>query len=511
MIDDEQEPPRPDDDARLPPDDEGQAPVPEGEPPAAAALPPRSPFDVDVPWRNEREEDARADVTPFERVMDRMAQQREPERPDSGDVPAPAEPAGAAAMPPPPSSGTPFTPERAAADAPVFLPPPPPVFSPGGHHDDGERYPMTFVVEYPQELSRGLTLVRGLLYIPVAIFAGILQYLWNGVLGAGWTCVFWRKKYPEWLFGAGTGYWAWTARAWAYGLLLTDKFPSLDAAGSPVQLTYAPPPQGELSRWRVVLWKFVLLIPHFLALAALWLGVVVVVVLAWFAILFTGRYPQGMFSFVTGVMRWTFRVIGYFASFNDRYPPFSLSESAGPAERTTTVACGVTGALAAGGMTVLIVVAAVIGSRPEHLDANYASLQQGRGAVGIGFTNLDDDRIVLRLERIYDPGHELAPPNVEVGRNERVVVFQWSIDNEQAQRHRIDTSDAALKAGVDGERQTFKAVVLVLDGEKAPEYVEKESEAVLQAVFVLPEDAEVETLRIRPGFAGSGGVEYDFR
>jgi len=80
-----------------------------------------------------------------------------------------------------------------------------------------------------------------------------------------------------------------------------------------------------LSRW---LWlvKWFLLIPHLVLLAFLWLGVAVVTVIAWFAILFTGEYPRSLFTYTTGVLRWTWRVTfyGYSALGTDRYPPFSF-------------------------------------------------------------------------------------------------------------------------------------------------------------------------------------------
>jgi uncharacterized protein DUF4389 len=71
--------------------------------------------------------------------------------------------------------------------------------------------------------------------------------------------------------------------------------------------------------------KWFLAIPHYIVLAFLWIGAVVAVIIAWFAILFTGRYPRGLFDYVQGVIRWGTRVTAYaFLLATDRYPPFQL-------------------------------------------------------------------------------------------------------------------------------------------------------------------------------------------
>ncbi|MCH8062757.1 MAG: DUF4389 domain-containing protein [Chloroflexi bacterium] len=88
----------------------------------------------------------------------------------------------------------------------------------------------------------------------------------------------------------------------------------------------------ELSRW---LWlvKWILIIPHIVVLLFLWIAFIAITVVAFFAIVFTGRYPRGMFGFNVGVLRWTWRVgfYSYSALGTDRYPPFSLESRDYPA------------------------------------------------------------------------------------------------------------------------------------------------------------------------------------
>jgi hypothetical protein len=105
---------------------------------------------------------------------------------------------------------------------------------------------------------------------------------------------------------------------------MDDRYPSADEEQA-VHLGWVyPDASRDLNRW-LPLVKWFLAIPY-IVLAFLGIAAIVVVIVAWFAILFTGRYPRGMFDFVQGVIRWGARVTGYaFVLVTDRYPPFSLA------------------------------------------------------------------------------------------------------------------------------------------------------------------------------------------
>ena len=192
-------------------------------------------------------------------------------------------------------------------------------------------YPLTFSVDYPdRELNRVTTGFRLILAIPLllllALFsqghpasAGLLLFL--PVL----ALLVLRHKYPRWWFDFNLQITRLEARIYSYVFLLRDEYPSADEEQAVRLDIVSPDAKNELNRWLPIV-KWLLAIPHYIVLVFLYIAVAVVVIIAWFAILFTGRYPRGMFDFVVGVLRWTFRVTAYaFLLVTDRYPPFSLA------------------------------------------------------------------------------------------------------------------------------------------------------------------------------------------
>jgi hypothetical protein len=134
-----------------------------------------------------------------------------------------------------------------------------------------------------------------------------------------------RHKYPGWWFDFNFNLVRFGNRVFAYLLILRDEYPSTDEEQAVhLHLRY-PDVRAELNRWMPLV-KWFLAIPHYLVLIVLDVGVVLAAIGAWFAILFTGRDPQGLFRFMVGAMRWHNRVIGYaFVLVTDQYPPFRLA------------------------------------------------------------------------------------------------------------------------------------------------------------------------------------------
>ncbi len=163
--------------------------------------------------------------------------------------------------------------------------------------------------------------------IPIGIVSASISNSVNGILFLPvLLLIVFRQKYPRWWFDWHLNITRFSTRIGAYGLLLRDEYPSTDEEQA-VHLDITYPNVGtELNRW-LPLVKWALAIPHYIVLAFLLIGVIVAWVIAWFAILFTGRYPRGLFDYMVGVMRWSLRVQAYaWLMTTDKYPPFGLSE-----------------------------------------------------------------------------------------------------------------------------------------------------------------------------------------
>jgi roadblock/LC7 domain-containing protein len=136
--------------------------------------------------------------------------------------------------------------------------------------------------------------------------------------------VVFRQRYPRWWFDFALNLNRFTNRVGAYMALLTDRYPSTENEQSVhLDLEY-PNVQQDLNRWMPLV-KWLLAIPHYIVLVVLVVGAIFAILIAWFAILFTGRYPRALFDYVVGVGRWALRVQAYTTLLiTDRYPPFSL-------------------------------------------------------------------------------------------------------------------------------------------------------------------------------------------
>ena len=202
------------------------------------------------------------------------------------------------------------------------------------------NYPLTFSVDYPdRELNRLSTFFRLFAVIPILIVAGTVAgggnarydetglsslLIAGGLLfGGPLLMLLFREKYPVWWSSWNRELLRFGNRIHTYLWLMNDQYPSTDEEQW-VHLDFPTPDGAHLSRG-LPLVKWFLAIPHYIVLFFLYIAAAVIVVLSWFAILFTGRYPKSFFDFLEGVLRWTNRVTAYaFILVTDEYPPFSL-------------------------------------------------------------------------------------------------------------------------------------------------------------------------------------------
>ncbi len=189
-------------------------------------------------------------------------------------------------------------------------------------------------VDYPARLDRLTTLLRVIWVLPIAVILSLVvasgdsARTGGAILGGLWLATMlmlaFRVLYPRWWFDFARELTRFGARVGAYFALLTDRYPStVDEQSVHLEIDY-PDVERDLNRW-LPLVKWLLAVPHYIVLAVLWIGAVVAIVAAWFAILVTRRYPQALFDYVVGVGRWSLRVSAYaFLLVTDHYPPFSL-------------------------------------------------------------------------------------------------------------------------------------------------------------------------------------------
>jgi hypothetical protein len=215
---------------------------------------------------------------------------------------------------------------------------------------DNPEYAARLQIDYPEKLDRLTTCFRIVWIIPIAIVLGLLSQsaetvtntlsqtgqtvrtsqqtaggLATGLMVATALMILFRQSYPRWWFDFSRELTRFGARVGAYLFLLTDRYPStVDEQSVHLEIDY-PDVKNDLNRWLPIV-KCLLAIPHYIVLCFLFIAAFFAVIGAWFAILFTGRYPRFLFDFVVGVGRWGLRVNAYaLLLVTDRYPPFSLN------------------------------------------------------------------------------------------------------------------------------------------------------------------------------------------
>jgi Domain of unknown function (DUF4389) len=199
-----------------------------------------------------------------------------------------------------------------------------------------DAYPLTFDVTSPEGPRNRLTSAfRIILAIPHLLIVGGPGVGWGansntGVFGGvaavvsviAWFAILFTGRFPRGLWDLSHMYVRWRARAIAYMALLRDEYPPFGDDAYPVDFQLDYP--DVRNRWTVA-FRLILAIPQMIVFFFVGLAGLIAAVIGWFAILFTGRYPEGLWEFGVGVQRWSLRLQAYLLLLRDEYPPFSLS------------------------------------------------------------------------------------------------------------------------------------------------------------------------------------------
>lgn len=398
----------------------------------------------------------------------------------------------------------------------------------------GGRYPVRVHMDYPERLSRLATFFRILLIIPVAVFlaligGGTFNFDWlNGqdaqgagagagavggsIIAAVWATILIKGRIPHWLFDFQAGVNRFTTRAYAYFALLTDQYPAFE--GDWV-LSYEIDYPERLSRWKILFWKLITSIPHFIVLFFLAIASFFVVIIGWFAILFTGSFPRGLHGFVVGVIRWGARVSAYFQSLTDEFPPYSLEEDAGRGSRSSYVLSAIGGgivlaaAIAAAATLAAVLFFVLTDSKTE--DISYDAVLAGDVS-----SSIEMDGVTFTLTGGSDPaGINFLNPREGKRLVAFTIDFAGQLDDDFSFGDDIaggglDFDDDSVRLETDDD-SSIDPVFLTFDGVPAPVEFDDVASGEIVAVFEIDEDETPKELRAYPDEDTRRHVAWEFR
>lgn len=366
-------------------------------------------------------------------------------------------------------------------------------------------FPVRLELDYPERLSRLSTLFRLFLAIPVLILLAIISGgggfvtpgagLTVGALGslilAHWIAVLLRGRPVRWLFDVIVAIQRFALRAYSYFFLLTDRYPPFEGDWS---VRYEVDYPERLSRWRLVIWKTVTVIPHVVVLGFVFIAVAVVVPIAWFAVLFTGRYPRGLHTFVSGWLRWGARAWAYWLSLTDEFPSFSFSEDAGRGSTSSYVISAIFGWLIVLVWVGAFGVLAALPGETEEAAISYEQLLAGESSAAVEVS--DVEVMLLEAEDPYG-----FPDDLYVAEDGRFVLFRLGITNERGLELSVREGDFRLE---DSEGDRHDPFLVTLGGLQPPRDLEAGDQGLIRVLFEVPADADPAELVYRPAFSFFG-------
>lgn len=353
-------------------------------------------------------------------------------------------------------------------------------------------FPIRLEADYPERLSRLSTFFRFFLAIPVLI---ILYLLAQGLIGVYWIAILVRGRPVRWLFDANVATQRFSLRSYAYFLLLTDRYPPFEGDW-PVRYEVDYP--ERLSRRQLVIWKLVMVIPHFIVLGFVSIAVAVVVSIAWFAVLFTGRYPRGLHTFVSGWLRWAARASAYGVSFTDEFPSFSFSADAGRGSTSSYVISAIFGWLIVLAWVGAFGALAALPGETEEATVPYQQLLAGEPSAAVEVS--DVQVILLAAEDPYAFAEDLY-----VAEDGRFVLFFFGLTNERGFEFSVHEGDFSLE---DSEGDRHDPFLVTLSGLQPPRDLEAGDQGLVGVLFEVPADADPAELVYTPRFGFKQRVKF---
>jgi hypothetical protein len=373
-------------------------------------------------------------------------------------------------------------------------------------------FPVRLEVDYPERLSRLSTFFRLILAIPVVIilvilaggsgFTGAGAGITVGALGslvlAHWIAVLLRGRPVRWLFDVIVAIQRFILRALSYFFLLTDRYPPFEGEW-PVRFQADCP--ERLSRWRLVIWKTATVIPHLIVLGFVFVGVMVAVFVAWFVVLFTGRYPRGLHSFVSGWLRWYARAWSYWVSLTDEFPSFSLSAEVGPAYFSSYAISAIFGWLIVlawvGGISAVV----AWPGETKEVTVSYQQLLQGEPSAAVEVFDVE-----VMLVDAEDP-HVFVEGVYQPQLGDRFVQFRLLLHNRGRFDTLVEEGDFRL---TDSLGEGHDPMLVAVGGREPPLWIREGGGADVWVMFEVDEDARPTELKYTPSFGFKQRVKFTF-
>lgn len=355
-------------------------------------------------------------------------------------------------------------------------------------------YPVRFDVEYPQKLSRLATLARLILAIPQFLIISALGFVVGVVTLIAWVAILFTRRYPKGLFELVVGLNRWTSNVYAYTLLLRDEYPpfSTDPVRYPVRYEVDYP--ERLSRWLIFVKFFpfpIMVFAHQFVLGLLWIVGFFFSLISWFAILFTGRFPRGLFSFISGLLRWNLRVTAYGGLLTDAFPPFSKRADARPGSGRAVAIAAVAGSVILAGNIAAFVAFTTIDPQTEEVQVSYGDLLSGRPSIAA-----DVEGNLVTLLSAEDPALETRVRSPRQGR--RFVRFRVEVFNYDALFSSVSEQTFRLK---DTSNDNHDPLFVATSPATLSGSVSEGDTVVAFVLFEVRNNADPAELTYSPGFA----------